>query len=91
MGANILHGDVVPGGNPPRSALAYSLIQLANVLVQYGFVDEKILKQIEKARMLLMQEEKSIKKKAMENFIISSRPPLNSASTSGKSMMSDSI
>jgi glucose/mannose-6-phosphate isomerase len=57
---------VVPGGNPPRSALAYSLIQLANILVQYGFIDEKILKQIEKARMLLMQEEKSIKKKAME-------------------------
>lgn len=63
---NHLDHVVVPGGNPPRSALAFSLIQLANVLVRHGFVDEKILKQIEKARMLLMQEEKSIKKKAME-------------------------
>lgn len=63
---NDLDHVVVPGGNPPRSTLAFSLIQLANILVQYNFIDEKILKQIEKARMLLMQEEKSIKKKAME-------------------------
>lgn len=63
---NNLDHILVPGGNPPRSALAYSLIQLANILVRYGFVEEKILTQIEKARMLLMQEEKAIKKRAME-------------------------
>lgn len=57
---------LVPGGNPPRSALAYSLIQIANILVQYGFIQSKILQQIERARMLLMQEEKSIKKKAKD-------------------------
>jgi glucose/mannose-6-phosphate isomerase len=56
----------VPGGNPPRTALAYSLIQLTNIFVQNGFVDTGILQQIEKARLLLIQEEKSIKKKAKE-------------------------
>ena len=56
----------VPGGNPPRTALAYSLIQLTNIFVQNGFVDAGILQQIEKARLLLIQEEKSIKKKAKE-------------------------
>ncbi len=81
---------VVPGGNPPRSALAYSLIQLANILVQYDFVDEKILKQIEKARMLLMQEEKSIKKKAMEIaefFALDKVPVLYSTSDFGPVLM----
>ena len=57
---------IVPGGNPPRTALAYSLIQLANIFVQFGFIQATILQQIEKARMLLIQEEKSIKKKAQE-------------------------
>lgn len=57
---------LVPGGNPPRTALAYSMIQIANILVQYNLAERKILLQIEKARMLLMQEEKSIKNKAIE-------------------------
>lgn len=75
---NGLDHIVVPGGNPPRSALAYSLIQLANILVRYGFTEEKLLSQIEKARMFLMQEEKTIKKKAVEiaEFFHSDRVPV---------------
>lgn len=57
---------IVPGGNPPRTALAFSMIQLANILVELGFIDKTILIQIEQARMLLMREEKSIKVKARE-------------------------
>lgn len=57
---------IVPGGNPPRTALAYSMIQIANILVNYELVERKILLQIEKARMLLMTEERGIKSKARE-------------------------
>ena len=32
---------VVPGGNPPRSALAYSLVQLLHIFAVLGFVSHE--------------------------------------------------
>ncbi|TNE53542.1 MAG: bifunctional phosphoglucose/phosphomannose isomerase [Bacteroidetes bacterium] len=37
---------VVPGGNPPRTALAYSMVQIGNILVQHGFINGRILDQM---------------------------------------------
>ena len=32
----------IPGGNPPRSCIGYSLVQLINVLVAKGFADKNL-------------------------------------------------
>ena len=38
---------IVPGGNPPRSALAYSLVQLLNYFNKLGFISAKSLDQVQ--------------------------------------------
>jgi glucose/mannose-6-phosphate isomerase len=38
---------IVPGGNPPRSALAYSLVQLLNYFNKLGFISGKSLAQVQ--------------------------------------------
>jgi glucose/mannose-6-phosphate isomerase len=38
---------IVPGGNPPRSALAYSLVQLLNYFNKLGFISAKSLEQVQ--------------------------------------------
>lgn len=57
---------IVPGGNPPRSALAFSVVQLINIFVQLGLIDFKFLKQLESARDLIISENAFIKKEAIE-------------------------
>ena len=57
---------IVPGGNPPRSALAFSIVQLVNIFVQLGLIDFKFLKQLESARDLIISENGFIKKEAIE-------------------------
>jgi len=37
---------IVPGGNPPRSAVAYSLVQLVNYFVKMEFVSIDLMNQI---------------------------------------------
>jgi len=51
---------LVPGGNPPRSALAFSLVHLMNIFVQLGFVSDACLNELEHSACLLEQEKEVI-------------------------------
>lgn len=57
---NNYHCTVVPGGNPPRTALAFSLVQLVNIFEKLGLVKEGHLKDIELGHALITKEESSI-------------------------------
>ena len=57
---------IVPGGNPPRSAVAFSIVQITNILVQLGLIDFASLKKLESARDLIVANEKEIKEEAKE-------------------------
>ena len=69
---NSFDAVIVPGGNPPRTALAYSIIQLLSILSQMGLVDHHRLVEIEKARELIVLNESEIKLKAhqMAEFLV---------------------
>lgn len=56
----------IPGGQPPRSCLGYSLIQLIKVLEVYGFADASIYQDLDKAIALLDKESLAIQKEAQE-------------------------
>ena len=51
---------VVPGGNPPRTALAYSIVQLLHVFSQLGLTSSERLDEVEKARQLIVSDENEI-------------------------------
>ncbi len=57
---------VVPGGNPPRTALAFSIVQLLNIFNKLGLSSAERLNEISKAQNLIIQDESSIKEKAQE-------------------------
>lgn len=63
---------VVPGGNPPRTALAFSLVQLLNIFSKLGMISSKRLDEMETARQLIVKNEIEIKVKAREiaSFLI---------------------
>ena len=61
---NNLDYVLVPGGNPPRTALAFSLGQLINILVQLGFVSSSHLESFKKSADLLHANEAEIKTEA---------------------------
>lgn len=63
---NDLDCVIVPGGNPPRSALAFSVIQLVNLLSKIGLISDNSLKEIEKGRALIITEKEAIEKEAMK-------------------------
>tara|TARA_B100000508_G_scaffold141092_1_gene146423 strand:+ start:86662 stop:87648 length:987 start_codon:yes stop_codon:yes gene_type:complete len=54
----------VPGGNPPRSMLAFSVIQLIKILSHNGIIDKSSLHEIDDCRHLLNTELITIKKEA---------------------------
>ena len=56
----------IPGGQPPRSCLGYSLIQLIKVLEVYGFADASLYQDLDKAIALLDKESLAIQKEAKE-------------------------
>ncbi|NBQ47364.1 MAG: bifunctional phosphoglucose/phosphomannose isomerase, partial [Sphingobacteriia bacterium] len=56
----------IPGGQPPRSCLGYSLIQLIKVLEVYGFADASLYQDLDKAIALLEKESLAIQKEAKE-------------------------
>lgn len=62
---------LVPGGNPPRSAIAFSMVHITNVLTQLGLIDGTKLKEIEKSKQLLLENIHTIKKeaKSLANFL----------------------
>lgn len=57
---------VVPGGNPPRTALAYSLVQLLNIFAGLGLIGLDRVKEMDAARELIVNEEEDIKRIARE-------------------------
>lgn len=62
---------VVPGGNPPRAALAYSLVQLLHIFAELGMSSKLRLAEMAKARDLIVAEQDSIRKigREMASFI----------------------
>jgi len=56
---------VVPGGNPPRTALAFSLVQLSNIFMQLGYAHKTILNEISNGKLLIDSELVHIKSEAM--------------------------
>jgi glucose/mannose-6-phosphate isomerase len=51
---------IVPGGNPPRSATAFSIVQLINIFVKFGIIGEANLAEIRNSYDLLMAQSESI-------------------------------
>jgi glucose/mannose-6-phosphate isomerase len=51
---------IVPGGNPPRSATAFSIVQLINIFVKFGIISDANLAEMRKSSDLLIQESESI-------------------------------
>lgn len=62
---------VVPGGNPPRTALAFSVVQLLNILENLGLISPESLKSIESSVSLITDHEAEIKSEAkhLSNYI----------------------
>jgi glucose/mannose-6-phosphate isomerase len=56
---------VVPGGNPPRTALAFSLVQLSNIFLQLGYAHSSILNEISNGKNLIDSNLVHIKSEAM--------------------------
>lgn len=54
--ANGFDSVVVPGGNPPRTALAYSVVQVLNILVQHNLVPSHLLQDLKKSEELLISD-----------------------------------
>lgn len=57
---------VVPGGNPPRTALAFSVVQVTNILTQLGLISNTVLNHIASAKTLIEQKNTAIRTKALE-------------------------
>ena len=57
---------IVPGGNPPRSALAYSVIQLLHIFASLGFVSHDHKTSMLKGGELIVNEKESIHDLAKE-------------------------
>lgn len=51
---------VVPGGNPPRSATAFSIVQLMNIFVQLGLINAIRLSEIRSSHSLLLEHTSTI-------------------------------
>ncbi len=62
---------IVPGGNPPRSALAFSLVQLLNMFSQLGLISDQSLKEIEASATLIEGDKEYIhsEAKALADFL----------------------
>lgn len=50
----------VPGGNPPRSAIAFSIVQLTHIFHYYGFIPSELFTSLSAAVKLIQKEEASI-------------------------------
>ena len=57
---------IVPGGNPPRSAVAFSIVQLVNVFVQLGMISAQNLEEIKISLNLLSDEKSAIQAEAKQ-------------------------
>lgn len=64
--ANNYNIIIVPGGNPPRTALAFSLVQLLNIFHQTGIIASSKLGNIQKSKQLILSESDTIHSEAKE-------------------------
>ncbi len=55
-----LHHIVIPGGNPPRTMLAYSLVQQFFILKHFGVIDLNFTAEIAAAAGMLVKEKEAI-------------------------------
>lgn len=55
---------VVPGGNPPRTALAFSMVVLTSILVRLGYAHADRLSEIELGKQLIVSNLDSIQEEA---------------------------
>lgn len=62
---------VVPGGNPPRTTLAYSLVILTHIFVQLGLAPAELMNEFTNAQQLLASKAAEIQEEArnLANFI----------------------
>lgn len=51
---------VVPGGNPPRTAVGFSIVQLTEIFIQLDLADRKHIAEIESGRQLILAELEAI-------------------------------
>lgn len=63
---NDLDYVLVPGGNPPRSAVAFSVVQITNIFVKLGFISADRMQEIESGRQLIVAEEENIQNAAKD-------------------------
>ncbi len=61
-----LNHILVPGGNPPRACLGYSLVQQFRLLQHYGIVETDYISSMNAAIDLIVSENDSIKEMAMK-------------------------
>lgn len=57
---NDLDFVVVPGGNPPRSAVAFSVIQIVNILQKLDYISPNSIREIEEGKALILNEAENI-------------------------------
>ena len=57
---------IVPGGNPPRSAVAFSIVQLVNIFVQLEMIAAQNLEEIKISLDLLAKEKETIQAEAKQ-------------------------
>lgn len=71
---------VIPGGNPPRSCIGYSLVQLLKIVQFNGFVKTDLLVQVKTSIELLNKESDSIQSDAnrIANYLLHKIPVLYS-------------
>lgn len=61
----------VPGGNPPRSAIAFSIVQLTYIFQHYKFIPSEFLQNLQNSVALIKQKESTIHSigKEIANFL----------------------
>lgn len=57
---------IVPGGNPPRSALAFSIVQLIYIFTAFEYVPKALLDEFTASHQLLLNEKENIHTLAKE-------------------------
>ncbi len=57
---------LVPGGNPPRASMGYSIVQLVNIFTQLGMCSAQRMNEIQKGIDLINSEQDGIRAEAKE-------------------------
>jgi glucose/mannose-6-phosphate isomerase len=57
---------VVPGGNPPRTALAFSMVQLTSIFVKLGMAPKELLEEIKLGHQLIVNSLADIQAEAKQ-------------------------